>query len=120
MLVEMDLATESPRTVDTPRAGRRFRWVALAGVLTALDAAATALWLETGVAVEGNPLLDGLVGAIGAIPAMATRAVVGLALLVALALLVPRSRLARAALPAVTGVLGAVAAWHAVGGLLLV
>jgi hypothetical protein len=92
-------------------------WLALATGLTLLDALATALWLELGVAEEGNPMLAGLADLWGAIPAMALRAVVGVGLLVSLALLSRRSRLARAALPALTLVLAAVAVWHVVGGL---
>jgi hypothetical protein len=92
------------------------RWLALATALTLLDAVATALWLELGVADEGNPLLARLADLLGAVPAMAIRAVVGVALLVGLAVLSSRSRLARVALPGVTVVLAGVALWHAVGG----
>jgi hypothetical protein len=92
-------------------------WLTLAVALTVLDAAATALWLELGIAVEGNPWLAHLVEVVGTIPAMAVRTAVGVALLVGLGLLSRRSRLARVALPAVTVVLGLVAVWHAVGSL---
>jgi hypothetical protein len=92
-------------------------WLALAVLLTFVDALATAAWLELGIADEGNPLLASLIDVIGAVPAMAVRAVVGVALLVGLGLLSRRSRLARAALPAVTLVLAAVAVWHGIGGI---
>jgi hypothetical protein len=95
-------------------------WLALAVGLTFVDAIATAVWLEWGVADEANPLLAGLVDVIGAVPAMAVRAGVGVLLLLLLGLLSRRSRLARIALPLVTLVLLAVALWHALGGLTLV
>jgi hypothetical protein len=92
------------------------RWLGVAVGLTLLDAAATAVWVELGIAVEGNPWLARLIDVAGTLPAMAARAVVGIVLLVALALLATRSRLARAALPAVTLVLAAVGVWHLAGG----
>jgi hypothetical protein len=92
------------------------QWLGLAVVLTLVDAIATAVWLELGIADEGNPLLAGLIDIVGAIPAMVVRAVVGIGLLVGLGLLGRRSQLARAAVPAVTLVLAAVAVWHGVGG----
>jgi hypothetical protein len=92
-------------------------WLGLAVALTFLDAAATALWLELGVADEGNPMLAHLVEAVGAVPAMAVRTLVGVSLLVGLGLLSRRSQLARIALPGVTLLLALVAVWHAVGGL---
>jgi hypothetical protein len=93
------------------------RWLGLAVGLTLLDAVATAVWVELGIAVEGNPWLAHLIDATGTVPAMAVRAVVGVVLLFSLALLATRSRLARAALPALTLVLGAVGIWHVAGGL---
>jgi hypothetical protein len=92
------------------------RWLGLAVGLTLLDAVATAVWVELGIAIEGNPWLAHLIEATGTVQAMMVRAVVGVALLVSLALLATRSRLARAALPALTIVLGAVGVWHVVGG----
>jgi hypothetical protein len=92
-------------------------WLGLAVVLTMIDAVATSLWLELGIADEGNPLLASLIEVVGAVPAMAVRAVIGIGLLVGLGVLSRRSRLARVALPIVTLVLAAVAVFHAVGGL---
>lgn len=91
------------------------RWLIAAVLLTLVDAVATAVWIEAGVAIEGNPLLAPLVDSAGAVPAMMVRAFVGVGLLVLLARLAPASRLARVALPGVATVLGAVAAWHAFG-----
>jgi hypothetical protein len=84
-------------------------------VLTLVDAVATAVWIEAGIALEGNPLLAPLVEQAGAVPAMLIRAVVGVGLLLLLARLAPVSQLARRAVPVLAVVLGAVAAWHATG-----
>lgn len=92
-------------------------WLSAAVLLTLVDAVATAVWLELGVASEANPLLARLADTAGAVPAMAVRAAVGIGLLAALAALAPRSVLARRALPVLTAVLGAVVVWHVVGAL---
>lgn len=91
------------------------RWFIAAVVLTLVDAIATAVWVEAGLAHEGNPLLAPLVESAGAVPAMLVRAAVGVGLLVLLARLAPVSRLARRAVPGIAIVLGVVAAWHATG-----
>jgi hypothetical protein len=90
-------------------------WTGSAVTLTVFDAAATAVWLELGLAIEANPLLDHLIGLVGVGLAMLFRAWVGIVLVLALAVCATESRWARRALPAVTALLGAVAMWHVVG-----
>lgn len=84
-------------------------------VLTFLDAVLTYVWLQTGLATEGNPWLAGLVESAGAGTAMGVRAVVGIALVAALSLLARRYAAAGRGLLLVTGVLGLVLGWH-IGG----
>lgn len=91
------------------------RWLAAAMVLTLVDAIATAVWIEAGIAAEANPLLAPIVESAGAVPAMLLRAAVGLVLLVLLGRLAAVSRLARFAVPPIALVLGGVAVWHATG-----
>ncbi len=88
-------------------------------VLTLLDAAATYLWVQHGVAVEANPLMHELIVSLGASAALALRTTVGIGLVAALVALVRRSRFARRALYAVAAVLGVVGVWHLQGLLFL-
>lgn len=105
-------------TLFVDRTLARSRWATGAVVLTIFDAAATAVWLELGIASEANPLLAQLVGLIGPGATMLLRSVVGVALVLALAALAVTSKLARLALPGVTVVLAAVAGYHLAGAAL--
>ena len=94
-------------------------WAPVAIALTAFDAIATAMWVGLGIALEGNPWLAWLIDEAGLFSAMLTRVVIGVGLVLLLDALQPVSATARRALPAVTVILAAVAAWHLVGPALM-
>lgn len=81
-------------------------------LLTIADAVATTVWLRAGVAIEGNPLLAGVVDSLGPEGAMLLRTVVGVSLLGALWSVRRRSRLAFPGLVLTTAVLVGVALIH--------
>jgi hypothetical protein len=90
----------------------------LVGV-TLLDSIATYVWVTRAVAVEGNPLVDGVMRALGEGPALALRTVLSAAFLVGLGWLATRHWEARGGLALVAVALAGVTAVH-VYGLLLV
>ena len=112
------MATETAGVLLGNRALPRSRWTTGAVALTVFDAAATAVWLELGIATEGNPLLAQLIEVVGAGPTMLLRSVVGVALVLSLAALSTTSQLARRAMPAITVTLAAVAGYHLLGAAL--
>lgn len=98
-------------------------WVAprrqIAGVrrvllaMVALDSAATYVWVSTGIAVEGNPLVAGAMDALGDGPALVLRALWSGTLVLMLCWLAERRAAVRPALVLVLAVLGAVTLVHA-------
>lgn len=118
-LTAVPAATSPPRNVSTAD-GRAIRVPAsrdlglftVAALLTVIDAVATHVWLQTGIAAEGNPLLVGYVDMFGAGVAMVGRASWGLALLVGLVVLAPHTRRAKQGLPVVVIALSLVGALH--------
>ena len=92
-------------------------WVVPAISLTVGDMVLTMLWLQRGVAVEANPLLNAVIDALGTHVALGARGLLGVLFVILLGLLARRSRLAPLALPAVTAVLSGVLIWHIAGGL---
>jgi hypothetical protein len=102
--------------VDTLVPERRVR--PLTAVLvgaTAFDSAATYVWVTRAVAVEGNPLVDGVIGALGEGPALALRAVLSAAFVVSLGWLAGRHWEARGGLAFAAAALAGVTAVHAYG-----
>jgi hypothetical protein len=87
------------------------RRVLLAMVL--LDSVATYVWVRTGIAVEGNPLVAGAMDALGDGPALALRALWSAALVLALTWLAERRAAVRPALVLILLALGAVTLIHA-------
>jgi len=112
------VARETAEVLLGNRVWQRSRWSTGAVALTVFDAAATAVWLELGIATEGNPLLAQLIEVVGAGTAMLLRSVVGVALVLSLAAMSATSQLARRAMPAITVTLAAVAGYHLVGAAL--
>lgn len=94
-------------------------WAPVAVGLTAFDAIATAMSVGLGIALEGNPWLAWLIDEAGLASAMLARALIGVVFVLLLDALRPVSATARRALPAVTTVLAAVAAWHLIGPVLM-
>ena len=84
-------------------------------VLTLSDSTLTYLWLQLGIAYEGNPVLRVLMDTHGVGFTLALRAAVGTALLVALYALREHSALARPATVLAVIVLGLVNIWHLYG-----
>lgn len=81
--------------------------------MVVLDSAATYVWVRTGIAVEGNPLVAGAMDALGDGPALTLRAAWSAALVVALTWLAERRSAVRPTLVLVLLVLGAVTLVHA-------
>lgn len=113
-------ATSHPRNAETadgrPIAGglasRDLGLFGVAALLTVVDALATLVWLQIGIADEANPVLVGYIEMFGAGVAMVGRAFWGLALLVGLLVLAPYTRSAKQALPVVVVALSVVGALH--------
>jgi hypothetical protein len=84
----------------------------VAFLLTLFDAAATLAWVETGIAIEANPLINWMMEMTGTAAGLGLRVIIGGTLLLALRVLVPVTRLARPALHVSALVLGVVAVWH--------
>jgi len=81
--------------------------------MVVLDSVATYVWVSTGIAIEGNPLVAGAMDMIGDGPALALRAVWSGALVVALSWLAERRAAVRPALALILLALGAVTLIHA-------
>lgn len=96
--------------VEDPRRMAGVRRLLLAMVV--LDSAATYLWVSTGIAVEGNPLVAGLMATLGDGPALTVRALWSAALVVLLCAIARRRPTIRPAVTLVAGVLGAVTLLH--------
>jgi hypothetical protein len=86
---------------------------------TLLDSAATYVWVTRAVAVEGNPLVDGVMGALGEGPALALRTLLSAVFVLSLGWLARRHWEARGGLAFAAVALAGVTAVH-VYGLLLV
>ena len=95
------------------------RLAMVAVVLAVADSPATWWWLQTGVAVEGNPWLAGVLGLAGPTLGLALRTVWVGALVGALVVLARRTPLARAGLWVAVGGGALALGWHAVGALWL-
>jgi hypothetical protein len=81
--------------------------------MVVLDSVATYVWVRTGIAIEGNPLVAGAMDALGDGPALTLRALWSGALVVALSWLAERRASVRPALVLILAVLGAVTLIHA-------
>lgn len=91
----------------------------VAVALAAVDSLATWWWIRTGVAIEGNPWLAGVLGVTGPTLGLALRVLWVGALVAGLAVLARQTPLARFGLWCAV-LAGAVAgAWHAVGAVWL-
>lgn len=106
--------------MDTPAAAdgidpRDSLVLLVAFLLTLFDAAATLAWVESGIAIEANPLVNWMMERAGNAAGLGLRVVIGGTLLLALRALVPVARFARPALHVSALVLGVVALWHAQG-----
>ena len=95
------------------------RLAAIALVLATLDSLATWWWIRTGVAVEGNPWLAGLLGATGPTLGLTLRVVWIGALVGGLTVLARRTPLARFGLWCAVGAGVVASAWHTAGALWL-
>lgn len=104
--------TVDGRTIIGGLAGRDLGLFGVAALLTVVDALATLVWLQIGIADEGNPVLVGYIEMFGAGVAMVGRAFWGLALLVGLLVLAPYTRSAKQGLPIVVIALSVVGAMH--------
>jgi hypothetical protein len=83
--------------------------------MTLVDSVATYVWVTRAVAVEGNPIVDGVMGVLGDGPALAVRTVLSGLLLVALAWLATRHWEARGGLAVAAVALTGVTAVHLYG-----
>ena len=95
------------------------RLAVVAFALAALDSLATWWWIRTGVAVEGNPWLAGLLGVTGPTLGLTLRVMWVGALIAGLAVLARRTPLARFGLWCAVGAGLLATAWHTVGALWL-
>ncbi len=84
-------------------------------LLVATDSAATWVWLRSGIAVEGNPFVDGLIRVSGAGVALTVRALWSVALVTLLTWLATRRQEARFGLVVVAVPLTVVAGLHVLG-----
>lgn len=84
-------------------------------VLVVTDSVATWVWLRSGIAVEGNPFVDGLIRVSGAGFALTVRAVWSIALVLLLTWLATRRQEARFGLVVVAVPLTVVAGLHVLG-----
>ena len=106
--------------MSTTSAVTTTRGLALLAIgLAAVDSVATWWWLHTGVAVEGNPWLAGVLGVVGPTVGLALRTVWVGALVLGLAVLAERTPLARAGLWVAVGAGSLAVGWHAVGAVWL-
>jgi hypothetical protein len=80
--------------------------------MVVLDSVATYVWVRTGIAIEGNPLVAGAMDALGDGPALTLRAAWSGALVVALSWLAERRASVRPALVLILAVLGVVTLIH--------
>lgn len=80
--------------------------------MVVLDSVATYVWIRTGIAIEGNPLVAGAMAALGDGPALALRTVWSGVLVIALTALAERRASVRPALALVLLALGAVTLIH--------
>lgn len=95
---------------------RRVRALALVLVaMTLLDSLATYVWVAREVAVEGNPVVDTVMGALGEGPALVLRTVVSMGFLVGLGWLARRHWEARTGMIVATVALTAVTLIHLYG-----
>ena len=88
-------------------------------VATVLDSAATYLWVTERIAVEGNPLVDGLMASFGDGPALTMRAMLSASLIVLLTWLATRHWEARLGMLLAAVALGGVTLLHVYGATLL-
>jgi hypothetical protein len=88
--------------------------------MTLVDSVATYVWVTRAVAVEGNPIVDGVMGVLGDGPALAARTVLSGLLLVALGWLATRHWEARGGLAVAALALTGVTAVHVYGLVLVV
>lgn len=95
------------------------RLATLAVALAVVDSVATWWWLRTGVAVEGNPWLAGVLGLLGPTLGLVVRTTWVVALVLGLAALAPRTPLARVGLWCAAAAGTAATVWHAAGALWL-
>ena len=114
--LEADARTGLDRLVPAERVVATGIWLA---ALAVLDSVATWVWLRTGTAREGNPLVDQLVAVAGAGPALALRAAWTVGLVALLTWLARRRREARGGLVVVAVALSVVTGLHALGAVLL-
>ena len=107
--------TADPTAAEARPTTPRLAMVAV--VLAVADSLATWWWLHTGVAVEGNPWLAGVLGLAGPTLGLTLRTLWVGALIGALVVLAGRTPLARAGLWVAVGGGVLTLGWHAVGAL---